>query len=270
MHGLSWEDPEYLRKFGRKKPITATSIFDPVLTEVLTLWFSRPGDEVYDPFSGAPPRGVVSHALNRRYTGIELRPEQVAANYENFAEIKKAWPNLTNDHEAQPEWLQGSSTDDYVADRMFDFVITCPPYGDLEVYSDDPADLSTMSYEAFLEAYTKSLAIGYEHLRDDRFYSIVIGEFRDKEGSLRNFVGDTARILKDIGLNYQNEMILLTSLNTASLRTRGFNASRKAVRVHQNVQVFVKGDPRRAAERVRDIGPIIDLTSAGRAGSTIL
>lgn len=56
------------------------SIFDPVLTELAYRWFSPPGGHVLDPFAGGSVRGIVASALGRPYTGVELRPEQVAAN----------------------------------------------------------------------------------------------------------------------------------------------------------------------------------------------
>jgi hypothetical protein len=39
-----------------------------------------------------------------------------------------------------------------------DFVFSCPPYADLEVYSDDPNDLSTLGYEDFKPAYFDIIA----------------------------------------------------------------------------------------------------------------
>jgi hypothetical protein len=59
---------------------TGTSIFDPVLCEVAYRWFSPPHGLVVDPFAGGSVRGVVASILGRRYAGIELRPEQIAAN----------------------------------------------------------------------------------------------------------------------------------------------------------------------------------------------
>jgi hypothetical protein len=58
----------------------STSIFDPVLTELLVRWYSIPGARVLDPFAGGAVRGIVSAVLGRSYVGLDLRAEQVAAN----------------------------------------------------------------------------------------------------------------------------------------------------------------------------------------------
>ena len=45
-----WEDSNY--NSGTSLSSTGTSIFDPVLCELMYLWFTNPGDMIIDPFSG--------------------------------------------------------------------------------------------------------------------------------------------------------------------------------------------------------------------------
>lgn len=52
-----------------------TSIFDPVLTELIYNWFCPENGMILDPFAGGSVRGVVAHYLGYKYTGIELRQE---------------------------------------------------------------------------------------------------------------------------------------------------------------------------------------------------
>lgn len=74
---LSFNNPKY----NAHKVRITQSIFDPVLCEILYHWFSEPNGLVLDPFAGGSVRGIVAHCMDRRYTGIDIRPEQVAANY---------------------------------------------------------------------------------------------------------------------------------------------------------------------------------------------
>ena len=108
---------------------TGTSIFDPVMCELAYRWFSAPGMQVLDPFAGGSVRGVVASVLGRRYFGNELRPEQVAAN--------EAQADICPD--PKPVWHCGDSVNirEYFTGQA-DFLFSCPPYADLEVYSDDP------------------------------------------------------------------------------------------------------------------------------------
>ena len=58
---------------------SGTSIFDPVLCEVVYRWWSGRGATVLDPFAGGSVRGIVAGALGRRYYGMDLSATQVEA-----------------------------------------------------------------------------------------------------------------------------------------------------------------------------------------------
>lgn len=226
---------------------TGTSIFDPVLCELIYRWWSPPGAQILDPFAGGSVRGVVASILDRQYTGIDLRDEQTSANRAQWSDISTRL-SLTS---PTPTWITGDSTtiDTLLpADTQYDLMFTCPPYGDLETYSDDPADISTLDYPQFLDAYRQIIALAAARLRPDRYAAIVVGDIRDRHGNYRNFVGDTVDAFTDAGLAYYNEAVLVTPIGSLAVRTpRQFNAGRKLGKTHQNLLVFVKGDGKRAA-----------------------
>jgi len=149
-------------------------------------------------------------------------------------------------------WVEGdSATVLATADTSsYDMVLSCPPYGDLEVYSDDPEDLSTMSHDQFITAYRAIIAAAVERMAPDSFAAWVVGDYRDKRGLYRNFVGDTISAFLDAGAGLYNEAIYVSPMGTLPLRAgRTFRASRKLGKTHQNVLVFVKGDPKKAADK---------------------
>lgn len=425
-------------KYGGKE-VTGTSIFDPVLCEVIYRWYSKEGAAVLDPFAGGSVRGIVAAYLGRYYTGVDLRAEQIAANrkqyqtiinkgeghkikisaksarqlfkacepnyiknvckgsccessthesgtriairdferatiekrgglvndgylqsvdkrcpfkssenlcslhatndkpfgciaspfvlnnngtlvirnryrllkcykdkgdvpaYKNFrpsldlilgpynAQVlndhldagggdivfeidEKIYQRLTNKAEQGiVEWITGDSAgiDKLCAGRTFDLLFSCPPYADLEVYSDDPADISTLPYADFLNAYRTIIKKCYALLSPDSFAAWVVGEVRDKAGVYYNFVGDTISAFLNVGFNYYNEAILINSLNTLPIRApRAFEASRKIGKCHQNVLVFVKGDAKTATEKLGrvDLDFVRDLYSGDAGG----
>lgn len=127
--------------------------------------------------------------------------------------------------------------------QRFDLVFSCPPYADLEVYSDDPADISTMDYRDFMEAYRDIIAKSVARLQDNRFAFWVVGEVRDERGLMRGFVRDTIQAFEDAGARLYNEAVLVTAAGSLPLRAgRMFRAARKLGKGHQNVLVFLKGD----------------------------
>lgn len=224
-----------------------TSVFDPCVCEMDYTWYTAAGDEILDPFAGGSVRGIVAHQLGRTYTGIELRPEQVDANRIQAAEIIGDNP---------PEWICGDSAnmDALIGGRTFDHIMTCPPYGDLERYSDDPADISNMDDDEFDVTYRNIIAKSVERLRDNRFATVVVGNYRDRKGYLRDLSGITIRAMEDAGARYYNDQILVTPAGSLPIRTRKqFESSRKIGRRHQYVLTFVKGDPRKATERIGSV-----------------
>jgi hypothetical protein len=223
---------------------SGTSIFDPVLCEIAYRWFCPLSGKILDPFAGGSVRGMVAAKLDRHYVGHELRAEQVDENERQRETILK-------NHPFQPQWIIGDSRNvvKSCSGQEFDFLFSCPPYADLEVYSDDPADLSNMDYPDFIAAYREIISKSCSLLRDNRFACFVVGDVRDKKGNYRNFVGDTVQAFVDAGMMLYNEAILVTAVGSLALRAgKQFEASRKLGKTHQNVLVFVKGNGREATQ----------------------
>lgn len=225
---------------------SGTSIFDPVLCELAYRWFCPPGGSILDPFAGGSVRGIVASKLGHPYTGIDLSARQLAANRQQAATICADG--------IQPDWIHGDSTrlDELIQPgAMFDMVFSCPPYGSLEVYSNDAADLSTMGYAQFRQAYNRIIAAAVERLKPNRFAAFVVGDFRDSSGFYQNFPGHTADAFIAAGAGLYNEAILVTAIGSLPVRTQKmFEASRKLGKTHQNLLIFCKGDPKRAAAAI--------------------
>lgn len=249
---------------GAERTLTGTSIFDPVLCEIAYRWFSSPGGLVLDPFAGGSVRGIVAAALGRRYIGIDLREEQIEANDAQWGEIEPLLPEIEGAEHPGPRWYAGDSAEvlamvpgedgDLIDEDGADLIFSCPPYGDLEVYSDIGTDLSNMPGDEFDAAYADIIAKACARLKDNRFACFVIGDYRDKRGLYRNFVSKTIAAFEAAGLALYNEAILVTATGSLAIRAGGsFRTTRKLGKTHQNVLVFVKGDPRKATD---DLGPV--------------
>jgi DNA modification methylase len=228
---------------------SGTSIFDPVLCELAYRWFCPHGGQVLDPFCGGSVRGVVAAHMERRYWGCDLRQEQVDANY---AQAKKCCAG----ERLQPQWVCGDARNELaqLADHApfgCDFVFSCPPYFDLEVYSDLPTDLSNMTWSHFCAAYYDIVQLAGMRLKNNRFACFVVGDVRDKDGAYRNLPGVTIAAFLRAGFALHNEAILVTSVGTLPIRAEAaFKAARKLGKTHQNMLVFVKGSAERAAAQI--------------------
>jgi len=209
------------------------SVFDLALCEVIYKWFCPDGGSIFDPFAGGSVRGIVAQYLGYQYTGIDIRDEQIVSNREQALDILK----VNN----QPNYYVGDSNkvlDDLISE--YDFVFSCPPYGDLETYSELEDDISNMEYEKFLVTYESIIAKSCKKLKRGCFACFVVGEFRDRQGFYQGFVPDTIRAFNKCGMKFYNEAILLNSIGSSMLRAGGHMKKKKLVKVHQNILVFIK------------------------------
>lgn len=241
--GIKSEIGRDVKTFGKFNPINGdskrfekieTSIFDPALCEVLYHWFCPDGGTILDPFAGGSVRGIVANYLGYKYSGIDIREEQIDSNREQAIDILSV--------ENQPQWYVGDSNvilnDNWQS--QFDMVMSCPPYADLEVYSDLDGDISNKPYKEFLALYESIIEKSCKLLKVGGYACFVVGEVRDKNGFYIGFVPDTIRAFEKCGLKFYNECILLNQLGSASMRANGNMKSQKLVKVHQNVLVFKK------------------------------
>ena len=239
---LGREDTESRARFWEDNTV---SIFDATLCEKMYEWFCPKEGRVLDPFAGGSVRGIVATEMGFIYNGIDLSDEQIEAN-------KK--------QSDKPNWITGDSewVIDSIYDKTQDFVFTCPPYYDLEKYTDNPADLSNMNADSFDKKYYSILKKAAAKLKDNRFFAVVVSEVREqsvtgnyKIGKYKGLVWKTIRACEEAGLHFYNDMILFNSQHQAArVVDTYFKRNRKIASVHQNILVFVKGNPDIAAEDI--------------------
>jgi hypothetical protein len=224
---------------------TGTSIFDPVLCELFYRWFVPKKGLILDPFAGGSVRGIVANRLGYAYLGTDLRQEQVDANY--------AQAKTLADKKHPLNWVCSDARDIRKAAKgqKADAIFSCPPYVDLERYSDDPRDLSTMKWADFRPEYEGIIEETVSLLKEDRFAGFVVGEVRGKDGNLVGFVPGTIRAFRKAGMKLYNDAILVTAVGSLPMRAgKQFATTRKLGRTHQYLLIFAKGDTRKAADAI--------------------
>lgn len=227
----------------------ATSVFDPVLCEIAYRWWAPPGGRVLDPYAGGSVRGIVAARLGLHYHGIDLRPEQVAANMTQADTLLAGAPGSAC-------WQQGDAGQ--VLPQLdggdYDLAFTCPPYYDLEAYSTDPADLSSLDTAAFELAYADHLQALHGALAPDAYAVLVVGSARDKQGNVRDLRALTVLAAQAAGFHLHQDAVLVTPVGSLPVRSaKQFQATRVLGRTHQDVLVLVKGDRKRAAARLGQV-----------------
>lgn len=229
---------EEKKKYEGKVLSAGVSLFDPVLSEILCKWFTPyEGAKIFDCFAGDVQKGLVFGQCGYDFTGIELRQEQVDVN--NKAIENRGLPirYICDD---------GQNVANHISANSMDLLFSCPPYFDLEVYSELENDASNQgSYKDFIKILRNAFTNALSCLKNNRFAVVVVGDVRDKKtGFYYNFIDDTKRIFIENGASLYNELILVESVGSARLRAGANMDSRKITKTHQNVLVFFKGNPK--------------------------
>lgn len=246
-HDQTYHTEEILKKLLNTTSEN-TSRFDPVLAEVMYLWFCKDGGRVLDPFAGGHVRGMVAGMTGYEYVGVDLSKRQVTDNYARAAKHK--------DVEKPPKWKVGDSLKlngilNDAKEAPFDFIFSCPPYFDLEKYTDKPEDLCNMNDDDFWHAYNMIIKKCVRWLNPNSFAAFVVGDVRGENGRLRGLPQMTINAFQGAGMDFYNDMVLLDPLGSAVLRARRNFIAGKVSKVHQYVLVFVKGDARKAFAQTR-------------------
>lgn len=252
-NGLSYDnrrmDNYATKKSGSKKTNNGTSIFSPVLAEVVYKWFAVPGSRVFDPFAGGIVRGGMAAMLGHSYVGCDINPAQVDSNYEEKQRLFEKY-NISG----CCEWVCQDAAE-YTGEKA-DLVFTCPPYYNLELYTNDPRDLSNCeNYAEFIKKYTQIVYLCYNVLKNDSFMVWVVSDVRDKKTTeYYGLVADTIKIAQQAGFKLYNEIILYNETGNLAIVSGDYiDRYRKVGRQHQNVLVFFKGDPKNIKEKFGSI-----------------
>jgi len=230
---------------------TIGSVLDPVLSEIINKWFGLPNGKTFDCFAGDTVFGYVSSYVGNTFLGIELRKSQADFNNERTKGLNAKY--ICDD---------GRNILNHIEKESQDLFFSCPPYFDLEVYSDLPNDASNQSeYNDFLKILNEAFSNSIRCLKNNRFAVIVCGDVRDKKGNYYRLPDHIKEIFCKNGMSLYNEMILVDPIGNLQMRVGKYMEHRKIGKTHQNILVFFKGNPK----EIKSIFPKIEIDEGSDA-----
>ncbi len=230
-----------LKSFGGAGENTAytatTSYFNPKLCRMIYSSYCPKNGKIFDPFCSVV-RPYVAKLLDFNYVGCEVRTEE-------YIKIKDVL-NYNSLFETNKVDVLNMDCREFEHDDKFDLIFTCPPYWNLETYSDQNNDMSNISnYSDFLEEMSRVYEKCSSLMHEDSYCCFVVADFRDySEGRklinrLVPFVSDMIGCGEDSGLVLYDKVIIKKPLGTAPSRLKLWN-NRKTVRIHEELLVFRK------------------------------
>lgn len=217
------------------------SVLDPVACEIIARFFMpMDGGRIYNPFGGGVQMGYIAGACGYEYVASEIRQNQCDANNAICAEFDNV------------KWVQSSSAE-YTPDGKVDMVFTCPPYYKVETYLDydgkpPPGEINSLpTYDEFLAVLFEGYKKAIDALKDNRFFVIMTGDSRDKNGAYYCHEADTELFLKNQGLSVYNRIVYVECEFTRLAHAKRTLHVRKFPKREQKIIVAYKGN-------IKDIG----------------
>jgi tRNA G10 N-methylase Trm11 len=211
------------------------SIYNPVLAiYILNIYGPKKGHVVYDPFAGGGTRAILCNKYDLKYLGIELRQEEIIAVNERLK---------ANNAEKGVKIFQGDSTNvPFIKTSSADFLMTCPPYYNTEMYGGPDGDLSMCSnYPNFLSRINKCIKESRRILKPGALSCWTVGLTRGKNSDLPLMAlnHDIARLHRERGFELKEEIILLLKNTSSVRRVAMFDLGKRVlIRTHEYLLVF--------------------------------
>lgn len=208
------------------------SVFPVPLAEWIILRYGgNLGGVILDAFAGGPPRALVASVMGYKYVGYEIRQEQIDEN-------KKILTTLGLLDNVEYRNSSGITLDGDT--NLYDMALTCPPYFNLEVYSDKIEDISNCKTYQLFDANMMACAEAHRKvMKPGALVCIVVGNFRDKKsGELIDFRGDTVQNFKSAGFLFWQDVVLSKNFASAAVRAGNAWKNKKLVPRHEHLLVF--------------------------------
>ncbi len=224
------------------------SVLDPVACEVILRFFMpTDGCSVYNPFGGGVQFGFVAGSYGYEYLASEIRQNQCDAN------------NILCQEFYNTKWIQSDSSK-FTPKKKYDLCFTCPPYYKVEEYLDydgkpPEGELnSILTYEEFRETLFEGYSRAIEVLNDNRFFVVMTGDSRDKNGAYYGCEAEHELFFRDQGLHIYNKITYLECEFTRLAHAKRTLDYRKFPKREQKILVFFKGDMKIIKELYPPIG----------------
>lgn len=188
---------------------------------------------IYDYSAGFGGRmlGALSSNYNFKYIAVQPNSE----TYNNLLQLGKLIENITNRKESFKIYKTGS--ENFVPQEKIDFAFSCPPFFDLEIYSDQKTQsiVKFPEYYDWLENYVRpTIKNCYSALKDNGLYAVDLMNYL-KNNKKIYLIQDWMKIAKEQGF-FLADIILIDT----KARKKGLQNKEQLLIFSKNKQKVIK------------------------------
>ena len=145
--------------------------FSPIRAKAIYERFCPKNGVIYDYCAGFGGRMLGALSSNNNYTYIAVEPN--SDTYYNLLQLGQYIENVTN--RKNSFFIQKIGSETFVPKEKIDFAFSCPPFFDLEKYSNQPTQsiIKYPDYNDWLEFYVRpTIKNCYNSLKDEGIYGV--------------------------------------------------------------------------------------------------
>ena len=226
------------------------AMFPAELVKRLINLYTKKGNVVLDTFMGSGSTVIAARNLGRKSIGFEISEEFV-----KLAKVRLAQQHLfSSNNLEEPKICQDDARNlrNYLETNSVDLVITSPPYWDIHrqkrtadrkiirPYTDLETDLGNITdYYVFINALKEVFQEVYKVLKPEKWCIIIVMDLRKKDKFYPLHI-DTARMMMDIGFEFEDVIIWDRKREYSNLRPLGYPYVFRVNKVHEYILIFKK------------------------------
>ena len=227
-----------------------------LMTDFCIRFWSKQGDTVFDPFFERVPQLIIANHRGRHAIGYDIshkffvhNVEKITRRIGNSLMPSENKVTLSTEQEFQSvlnglrfEMYCKDSRKTHLENSSVDFVISSPPYWDIEYYGPELEQLGTGlapgSYDLFLEELGKVYSECLRVLKPGKFMVIEIQDFR-KEGEFYPYSSDVISLCRRIGFKIHDILIFYYG-HLSAIFAVDLERDKRSAKVHEYWLVFRK------------------------------
>ncbi|WP_287584351.1 DNA methyltransferase [Candidatus Borrarchaeum sp.] len=226
------------------------AMFPAELVKRLINLYTKKGNVVLDTFMGSGSTVLAARNLGRKSIGFEISEEFVKLAKERLAQQHL----FSSNNEEEPKICQDDARNlrNYLETNSVDLVITSPPYWDIHrqkrtadrkiirPYTDLETDLGNITdYYVFINALKEVFQEVYKVLKPEKWCIIIVMDLRKKNKFYPLHI-DTARMMMEIGFEFEDVIIWDRKREYSNLRPLGYPYVFRVNKVHEYILIFKK------------------------------
>ncbi len=226
------------------------AMFPAELVKRLINIYTKKGNMVLDTFMGSGSTLLAARNLGRKSIGFEISEEFVKLAKDRLSQQHLFSSNI----EEEPKICQDDARNllKYLEPNSVDLVITSPPYWDIHrqtrtadrkkirPYTDLTTDLGNITnYYEFIDALKEVFKEVYKALKPEKWCIIIIMDLR-KKNKFYPLHMDTARMMTEIGFEFEDIIIWDRKQEYSNLRPLGYPYVFRVNKVHEYILIFKK------------------------------